>query len=199
MNGGVPDQFSSSSYAVIVFIIIINSVTCPFTIAFNLLVLIAVKTKARPQHMSKIAIACLTTADLMVGVVVQPLAIPLSISILQGETSSEACSIQAASFFLGNFLLFSSLLHLVLISVDRYFAITHPYTYGDIVTRFRILVASASAWIIAFITQINMFINPSLTISFKKPLVIASIVGIILCHVTIYRESRRHEQQMAVL
>lgn len=44
-----------------------------------------------------------------------------------------------------------------------------------------------------------MFINPSLTISFKKPLVIASIVDIILCHVTIYRESRRHEQQIAVL
>ena len=196
--GGKPNQFSSLAYTVVVFTIIINATTFPFTILLNLLVMAAVATKKRLQRKSNIALACLATADLMVGIIGQPLMIAVTITTLQGKTTSQTCSIQTAAKLCNNFLIFSSLAHLVLMSVDRYLAIMYPYRYMFIVTNFRLLVASAIAWIFCSILHLLLlFYNPSTFWSANKLLGGAFIVIIVVCHAIVYKETRRHEQQIA--
>ena len=196
--GGKPNQFSSLPYTVVVFTIIINATTLPFTILLNLLVMAAVATKVRLQRKSNIALACLATADLMVGIIGQPLMIAVTITTLQGKTTSETCSIQIASKFCNNFTVICSLVHLVLISAERYLAIMHPYKHMFIVTKFRLLVASAVAWIFSSILHLFLlFYNPSTFWSANKLLGGAFIVIIVVCHAIVYKETRRHEKQIA--
>lgn len=99
VNGGIPDQFSTLAYTVIAFTIAFNATTFPFTVVLNLLVMIAVATKARLQSMSNLALACLATTDLMVGFFVQPLQIALTVKTLKRESTSEACSIQMSTMY----------------------------------------------------------------------------------------------------
>ena len=100
---GKPNQFSSLAYTVVIFTIIINATTLPFTILLNLLVMAAVATKGRLQRKSNIALACLATADFMVGIIGQPLKIAVTITTLQGKTTSQACSVQTAAKLSHNF------------------------------------------------------------------------------------------------
>ena len=196
--GGKPNQFSSLDYTVVVSTIIFHAATLPFTILLNLLVIAAVATKGRLQRKSNIALACLATADLMVGIIGQPLMIAVTITTLQGKTTSETCSIQTAAKLSNNFFIFSSLAHLVLMSVDRYLAIMHPYKYMFIVTKFRLLVASAVAWIFCSILHLFLlFYNPGAFWSANKLLGGAFLVIIVVCHAIVYKETRRHEQQIA--
>ena len=196
--GGKPNQFSSLAYTVVVFTIIINATTLPFTILLNLLVMAAVATKGRLQRKSNIALACLATADLMVGIIGQPLMIAVTITTLQGKTTNETCSIQTAAKLCNNFLVICSLVHLLLISAERYLAIMHPYKHMFIVTKFRLLVASAVAWIICSILHLFLlFYNPSTFWSANKLLGGAFIVIIVVCHAIVYKETRRHEKQIA--
>ena len=194
--GGKPTKYSPLAHNVMVFTIIINATTLPFIIMLNLPVIVAVATRTRLQRMY-MTIACLAAADLMVGIVVQPLQISLTIKTLKGETTAEACSVQLVAKLFNNFVLFSSLAHLVLMSADRYFAIKHPFRYDLIVTTPRMLVASAIVWILCLILHIFILIKPSIFWSLNKPLVIAFIVIIVLCHAIVYKETRRHEQLIA--
>ncbi|KAL9958749.1 hypothetical protein ACROYT_G035806 [Oculina patagonica] len=142
---GIPQQFSTPAYSILVFNIIILVVTCPFTIVLNVLTMIAVKIKARLQSMVNIALACLAATDAMVGVFVQPLVITFLIMTLQGETTSAACRLRSVFKCSINFFSFSSLAHLVLMSADRYMAIKQSYSYDQFVTKARVLIVSAIA------------------------------------------------------
>ena len=75
----------------LVFITVICIVTCPLTTAMNALIIIAVKTKSQLKTKSNIALACLSTTDLAMGVIGKPLYISEVIAELQGNTSSTYC------------------------------------------------------------------------------------------------------------
>ncbi|XP_078344014.1 melanocyte-stimulating hormone receptor-like [Oculina patagonica] len=195
--GGVPERFSTPAYSVIVFNIIILVVTCPFTIVLNVLTMIAVKVKARLQSMSNIALACLAATDAMVGIFVQPLYISFVITTLQGETTSDACPLQNVAKYSMNFFSFSSLVHLVLMSADRYLAIKQSYSYEHIVTKARVLVASAIAWIFTTVVLILYFIDRDIFLLIQNSFVVIFMVLIAISSVVVYGEARRHERQIA--
>lgn len=71
--GGVLEHFSTQTYSVVVCNIVILAMACPFTIVLNVLVMTAVKMKARLQSLSNVALAYLAATDAMVGILVQPL------------------------------------------------------------------------------------------------------------------------------
>ena len=195
--GGKPDRLSDLSYAILVALIVIHTTTCPFTIVLNLLVMIAVKTKARMQSMSNMALACLALTDVMVGFVVQPFFIAQIWNIIQGETTASACSIQIASRFFFHFFCLSSIVHLTLITVDRYVAIMRPYTYIQTITKARVLIASALTWTLTIILRMSLLIDEELVTYIIRTLIVSLITITVICNVIVYREVHRHEKEIA--
>ena len=177
--GGVPQHLSTQVYSIYVLNIVILAVTCPFTVLLNTLTIIAVKIKARLQNMSNITLACLAATDAMLGVLVQPLYISVVFTALpQHLPTSDVCRLQNVTKYLMNFFGFSSLAHLVLMSVDRYMAIKQSYTYDHIVTKTRVLIASAAAWIFSTAILIFHFINHSLFLSIQNSLIVLFMIVI---------------------
>ena len=196
--GDVPRHFSTLPYSIFVINIVILVITCPFTIVLNALVAIAVKMKARLQSIPNIALACLAASDTMVGICVQPLYISLLISILQGRKFSNApCPLQKAAIYSVNFFCISSVAHLVLMTADRYMAIKHTYTYDAIITKTRVFIASAIGWIVTAMVHSLILIDQNIFIAINNAFLVAFLLFVIFCNVMIYRETRRHERQIA--
>ncbi|XP_078352368.1 adenosine receptor A3-like [Oculina patagonica] len=194
---GKLDHITPEVYATLVSSAVINSVTFPFTIVLNLLVMIAVKTKPRLRTMSNVVVACLAATDTMVGLIVQPLQIPLVIFILQGDSSSESCILQATVRNVSRLLYGSSLIHLVLMSGERYLALYHPYKYTTIVTEGRILLASVLAWVtILLITIIPIVIDNDVFLFVNNAAWVLCLAIIIIGQFVLYREARRHEKEI---
>ena len=132
--------------AVLIFVIIVNIFTFPFTAVINALVVIAVKTKSRLRsNRSNILLACLATTDLMVGVVAQPTFTAMLITVSLDNKTEGSCALQAAIKVLMSFLCKASLLHLVVINAKHYLATMLPFEHIAVVTAARLLIASALA------------------------------------------------------
>ena len=190
--GGRLQQPSPVATAALIFLIIIHIVTFPFTAVLNALVMNAVKVKSRLRaHKSYILLALLASTDFIVGVIVQPTFIAVLVMFLLDEPRGY-CVLRVVAPVM-SCLINASLFHLALISGKRYFAMKHPITYTTMVAEARLLVASALAWLLlpilhiplaAFAVRVNTVV--SITIAFT-----------VFCHVTVYRETRRHEQKLA--
>ena len=109
--------------AVFIARIAVNALTCPFIILLNILVMVAVKTKRQLRTKSNIALACLSTTDLVVGLVLQPLQIASDISLFRGDPMF--CTISYPSRTVSLTCVLASFHHLVLMSAERYVAIKH--------------------------------------------------------------------------
>ena len=88
----------------------------------------------------------------------------------------------------------ASLLHLLLMSGERYLAIKHPFAYENgLVTEARIITASGMAWMCAAIAYgIRVSILPEISVVSIS----AVISAVVYCHVVIYKEVRRNTQQI---
>ena len=190
----VPLQYSStdSFYSLLVAAAALNLATCPFTIFLNALVMAAVKTKRRLQTHPNVLLACLALTDLMTGLVTQPLHITKTIFLLQGKNAHEFCNIELA--FAVSFLVFSFITgyHLLLISGERYLAIKHTFTHATVVTKARLIMSSTVGWIAAIVFL--LVISHFTIIFFTYNAII--IFSIVLLHILVYKEARRHEKQI---
>ena len=191
-------HLSTLSYAAVFFTVVFNSVVCPFTILLNILSIVVVTTKPLLKTKSNCQLACLAVTDVLVGLTVQPSYITSAILLLQGNTaSSEFCWILAATETLGRILCRASIIHLVLLSLERYIAIIHPYVHHTEVTRSRIVAVSVTAWIVNFLLHVPEFFDPGLALRIVNSLLLVYVVMIIFCQVSVCREIRRHEKLIA--
>ena len=197
-----PTKFSPYAYAAYDFKIAINVFTCPFTILLNILVMVAVKTKRQLRTKSNIALACLATTDLMVGLALQPVTIALFTLIrLQGnEARNTACTLTDATIAVSIPCILASLYHLLLISGERYLAIKHSFAYDTgLVSEVRIIIASGVAWFAAtiilpvdFISEANKQFMSAITVF----VIFVFIPVMIYFNVSIYQEVRRNEKHI---
>ena len=192
-----PEKLSQDVRAVVTVRITVNALTCPLTVLLNILVIVSVKTKRRLRTKSNIALACLATTDLVVGVVLQPLHIAWESFLLKGEHTM-FCTITDVSKTVTLKCLRVSFHHLVLMSAERYVAIKHPFAYDTQVTEVRIIIASALAWATAIIiSSQNLLIATKLS---KTILAVSQILLLIIplyFNVSVYKEVRRSEKQIA--
>ena len=177
--------------------ITVNALTCPLIVLLNILVMVAVKTKRQLGSKSNMALACLATTDLVVGLVLQPLHIAMESFLFKGEhkmfcTITDVLNIVTLKCFLASFH------HLVLMSAERYVAIKHPFAYDTKATEVRIIIASAPAWATAIIIPSqNLLISTNIS---KTILAVSQMLLLILplyFNVSVYKEVRRNEKQIA--
>ena len=196
---GFLDETTMWAYGWLIFIAVINIIACPFTAVMNALVIIAVKTKHRLKTKSNIALACLSTTDLTMGVIGQPAFIAWVIAQLQGNTSSTYCIKTVLSRLalrvLGNL----TLSHLAMVHVERYIAIKHSLQYETIVTENRLVCLSALLWIILLPLIVPFSFLGDKIISIIVDVIIISlfVATVFVCQVVLYYETSRHKKQIA--
>lgn len=195
---GKLDDTTSEAYAVLVFLVAISIITSPVTISLNVLVIVAVGTKARLKTNSNILLACLAVTDGLVGVIGQPMFIATRSLTLQGDMSYQYCILDQSTRNAIRFLCAASIAHMVSMNMERYFALKHPFTNTAMVTKARVLVLSALAWTATIPATIPAMITDKRIYLTTSNISIAICLGFItFCQVTIYSVIRRHEKQIA--
>ena len=195
-----PENISLDLRVVFIIRIVVNALTCPLVIALNILVMVAVKTKPQLRTKSNIALACLSTTDLVVGLLVQPLHIMHASFLLSGQ-GNIFCNLNEVSVTLTFICLSASFTHLILLSAERYVAVRHPFVYENQVTEARIIIASGLAWIIALLLPL---VKPSQTEPDSVKIFAVFIVipvllyfpAMIYFNCAVYKEVRRSEKQI---
>ena len=120
-------------------IIIINTITFPFTVILNLLVIKAVKTTPRLRTNNNILLACLAVTDTLTGLLGQPLFILWRIFLIFNLSSSKTVGASFISFLL--VILVSSYFHLMLVTFERLIAIKVTMKYSNIITEKNMKIA----------------------------------------------------------
>ena len=199
--GAPPPSSATELKTLLIFIAVISIVTFPFTAALNALVITAVKTKSRLRAIkSNILLACLATTDLMVGVIVQPMFIASVIITVQGKITTESCVLQTITQNIITVLCDTSLIHLVLISGERYLAMKHTFSYNTaLITEARLVTCSSLTWLFSPVLHASLVTGTDKTVFFltKNVFIVLCVTFIILCQIIVYREVRRHEQQLS--
>ncbi|XP_068677277.1 5-hydroxytryptamine receptor 1D-like [Montipora foliosa] len=198
-NGGTLNQ-SPLVRSVIISIVLVNILACPPTVVLNMLVMVAVKVKSRLRtNKSNILIATLASTDFAVGLFVQPVFIANWIIMLVRNSFQGVCFLTIWSRVGFCTLSTVSVLHLALLSGERFLALNRPFAYINLVTTARLLSSSVLTWSISLCVIIPLSLDKEAVI-FTNILVngIAMIL-IIFCHVAVFRELRRHKQRIAAL
>ncbi|CAF2686178.1 unnamed protein product [Rotaria sp. Silwood2] len=188
--------------AQLIIIIIICSLMCILTIVGNLVVILAVSLVRKLQTASNILIVSLAVSDIFVGLFIMPLALVLEISgtwIL----GSIMCDIWTSTDVL---LCTSSILNFLVISIDRYCIINHPFKYAPMRKVKLLSLMIAGVWILSALVSLPPIlgwgrpsenlpicqVNPTLAyqifatmLSFYIPLIIVLII-----YANIYRTAR---------
>ena len=120
---------------------------CLVVILGNMMVIIAVFNTHKLRGATYLFIVSLACADLMLGLVILPFSAMYEVFSLW-LFGSIWCSIWLA---VDVWMCTASILHLVVISLDRYIAVTHPITYPNIMTSKRAKMLICGAWILSFV------------------------------------------------
>ena len=192
---GTVNDISSEVYCWLVLITVISIITCPVTTVLNALIIVAVKTKNQVRTKSNIALACLSSTDAVMGVIGLPLFSAWLIVELQGNTFGMHCELIGFTKTSLRLLTIASLLHLVMVNVERYIAIKHSLRYEIIVTEARLIGVSALLWTI---TLLLTFLTGNNYVQYDIGLTSLCIASIFSCQVVLYYETRRHEKKIAL-
>ena len=182
--------------AFLIFLVIFNIITFPITAVLNSLVMISVKAKSRLRaHKSNVLLAFLALTDFTVGILVQPAFAAVLIMLLLDKPRGY-CVLQVVRCAL-IVLLNSSLFHLVLLSLERYIAMKHTFSYPSLVTEGRLLVASLLSWLFSVFQTVLLLVSKTVLLRSVMISTSLSLVVIFFCHFTVCREIRRHEKLVA--
>ena len=186
------------SFAGQIFLIIVNILTFPAAVVLNLFVMAAVKMKRRlRQQKSNILVATLAFTDFLTGLTIQPIFIVVLITALLGK-DSWLCSLETFTRPAVACVFSASLHHVVLLSGERLMAMKYTFKHTNFITTSRLLAASIMAWSLSVFIHVCIF--PFYRIAFlavSSSLITLSLTFIIFCHVTVFREVRRHQRQIA--
>ena len=186
-------NFSDLTHSILIVAAILSIVACPFTWFLNAMIILAVKTKRRLQTHSNMFLASLALTDLVTGLVVQPLHGVMTIFMLQRKGFHEFCQVNLAFSFSFSLICHSVLCHLVLICGERYLTIKYSFTHHEMLTKTRVLVLSACAWIPGIL--VYFFLSRATMIPVTV-VTIALLSSIICLQILVYKEARRHEKRI---
>ena len=178
--------------------IIINSITCPFTVLLNVLVIMAIKRRPRLQTNANILLACLAVTDVLTGLLVQPSFIAWKTSVLKKININ---GIKELHNVLLRGLAVCSSLHLILVTSERLLAIKFALQYPYIATIRNIRVSVLAIWIFSFITGGLRFMEQYNVSKYAKNIALSltlalTVIFIATAYIILYRETLRHQKMI---
>ena len=176
--------------------VIVNSITCPFTVLLNVLVIMAVKRRPRLRSKANILLACLAATDAATGLTAQPSFILWFSAQLLGVKNLVPFRV-IHNFFMRS-LSVCSCLHLMLVTCERLIAIKFTMKYIYIVNTQKLKVAVIFCWIFCIFCEIPRKIRyTAKAADFMIALVVIScILFVASSYVILYRETLRHQKKI---
>ena len=180
--------------------IIINIITCPFTILLNALVIIAVKTRPTLQSYANILLACLAATDAVSGVLAQPSFILYMMLLLFGTAADQSTKLEVHLSHNSALraVLVSSSLHLILVTYERVIAIKFTMYYPIFVTTQKLKVAVIAFWLVSISSElVNHATEDSLFANVITALaLIFCVVFVSISYLLLYKETLRLRRKM---
>ena len=192
-------RLSTQAQISLIINIIINIITCPFTVLLNALVIIAVKTRPTLQSYANILLACLAATDAVSGVLAQPSFILYMMLLLLGVGGKSAED--AVHLFHNSVLravLVCSSLHLILVTYERVIAIKFTMYYPIFVTTQKLKVAVIAFWLVSISSElVNHATEDSLFANVITALaLIFCVVFVSISYLLLYKETLRLRRKM---
>ena len=189
------DTTDVPSVAGFIIIIIINTITCPFTVLLNLLVIKAIKSTPRLRTNSNILLACLAVTDSLTGLLGQPLFVLSKIFQLFGF--SDSGTVENCYFTTVVVIVTASYFHLMLVTLERLIAIKFTMQYPNFITDEKMKRAVLVVWILAFINGTFRVLKMSLVVrSFSVLLTLSCILFLAFAYFVMYRETRLQQEKI---
>ncbi|XP_031566708.1 histamine H2 receptor-like [Actinia tenebrosa] len=161
---------------------VFNGLTLPFTLIANILVFVAVLRKLELRTVHNTSILFLAATDLLVASIAQPAFVVYQGSKLQESSfSCEALAVYTSTVFICTGL---SILTLIFITLERYFAIFYPFKYQHLVTTERTVFLIVVVWILWVIFISLVRFTPGTTTSTLS--IIASILILTSILITVF-------------
>ena len=178
---------------------VFTSVLPVLSIGGSGLLLIVITKYLQLRHApSNLLLASLAVADLLTGLLVQPLHGIACVCVLAGNKCS-SISLSNVHFYVGSLLTYSSCLNIAVITIDRYICIVESLRYHTIMTKARAIQAIIISWAISAVLPVTRLI-PSYPLTLIKvsqiTLISAVLSVIIFCYIKISSISRRHKKDI---
>ena len=175
--------------------IIINIITCPFTVGLNAFV---IKRRPRLQSNANVLLACLAVTDVLTGLTSQPSSVIWNVSLLVGAADIVAVFRDLQTFFFA-LLAYSSSLHLIIVVCERLVAIKFPYRYPYILTKRNIKLAILFCWTYSVLCRIGVYAMDKTSLLyfiFLSHILNVCVVFVTFSYVVLYFETRRHQRMI---
>ena len=158
----------------------------------NTLILIALRKESSLHPSSKVLFSCLTTTDLCVGIIVQPIHVSYLISRVQEKL--HFCPYTVTSHFVACYTLSGvSLLTVTAKSVDRLLAVLSGVRYRQVATLKRTYVVVVIFWVVSILAATSYLINDLITFWYGYIVISLSVVISISAYTKIFLTLRRHQ------
>ena len=192
-------RLSTQAQISLIINIIINIITCPFTVLLNALVIIAVKTRPTLQSYANILLACLAATDAVSGVLAQPSFILYMMLLLLGVGGKSAVDeVHLSHNSALRAVLVCSSLHLILVTYERVIAIKFTMYYPIFVTTQKLKVAVIAFWLVSIPSElVNHATEDSLFANVITALaLIFCVVFVSISYLLLYKETLRLRRKM---
>ena len=195
-----PPRLSAPEQMCLIINIILNIITCPFTVLLNALVIIAVKTRPTLQSYANILLACLAATDAVSGVLAQPSFILYMMLLLLGTGADQSTKLEVHLSHNSalRVVLVCSSLHLILVTYERVIAIKFTMYYPIFVTRQKLKIAVGTFWFLSISSEVlkHAMDNPLYSNVIAVVALISCVVFVSISYVLLYQETRRHQRRM---
>lgn len=117
----------------------------------NSVVIFLYRKKAFLKTKTNLCLTCLALSDMLAGAVAVPMVISCNLAEVDIATTQHICTAMDLS---SRFISISTVLHLLLVTVERYFMIIHAMHYPYIVTKFRLKTVLLLIWCFSLTTSL---------------------------------------------
>ena len=166
----------------------------------NILAIYGIKKTSSLSKNLKTLLLSLAVSDLGVGLLAQPMLVAEIIDSTQKNETNESFSAIHIVFLIAiNFFFFASLLSVMALCAERFFAIHLHLRYQELVTCKRVAPVVVSIWVIsALISLIRLFIPKNIMYVSFVTIMSACIITATSTSVKLYLTLRRHIDQIQI-
>ena len=194
-----PPRLSAQEQVCLIINIILNIITCPFTVLLNAAVIIAVKTRPTLQSYANILLACLAATDAVSGVLAQPSFILYMMLLLLGVGGKSAVDeVHLSHNSALRAVLVCSSLHLILVTYERVIAIKFTMYYPIFVTTQKLKVAVIAFWLVSIFSELvnHATEDPLFANVITALALIFCVVFVSISYLLLYKETLRLRRKM---